>query len=140
MIKIELERVRGDFGFIARDEAGHQLQLDISRENGGLDFGVRPMQTLLMALGACSSIDVISILKKQGQRPEHFSISIAGERAQEGSVSLWKTIHVVFTFRGNLSRQKVERACSLSIEKYCSVAQTLRLAGADISWQAVIEP
>ena len=139
MIKVELERVKGDFGFVARDGAGHKMHLDSSAENGGSDSGIRPMQTLLMALGACSGIDIISILKKQGQHPLLFSITIEGERQQVGSVSLWKRVHVTFRFSGELSADKVKRACGLSIEKYCSVAQTLRLAGADISWTSIIE-
>jgi putative redox protein len=136
MIKVELERVQGAFGFIAKDEAGHQVQLDSSVENGGEDFGVRPMQTLLIGLGGCSGIDIISILNKQAEKPEHFSITIEGEREQQGTVSLWKRVHMVFQFKGTLNEEKVKRACSLSVEKYCSVAETLRRAGAEITWEA----
>src|ERR1700748_2791593 len=67
MSKIELYRVSGDFGFEATDENNHTVRMDSSPDSGGQNFGVRPMQMLLMGLGGCSAIDVISILKKQSQ-------------------------------------------------------------------------
>ena len=73
MIQIELNRVNGDFGFEARDSAGHTARMDTSPDTGGLDFGIRPMQMLLMGLGGCSGIDIVSILKKQRQRCEWLS-------------------------------------------------------------------
>src|ERR1700754_4821021 len=65
MIRIELNRVKGDFGFEARDAAGHIARMDSNPESGGEEFGIRPMQMLPMGLGACSGIDTLSILKKQ---------------------------------------------------------------------------
>lgn len=140
MIKVELERVNGDFGFKAKDAAGHELPFDSSAEHGGNDFGVRPMQSLLMALGACSGIDIVSILKKQKQNFSVFKIKIEGEREDSKPVALWKTIHVVFEFSGAVDEEKAKKACALSIEKYCSVAETLRRAGAAIHWSTQINP
>lgn len=134
MIKIELERVEGDYGFKAKDAAGHEVLYDSSIENGGKDYGVRPMQSLLMALGSCSGIDVVSILKKQRQSFSSFKMIIEGEREDAKPISLWKSIHVLFEFTGEVEEEKAKKACSLSIEKYCSVAETLRRAGAEISW------
>ncbi|MBD0294318.1 MAG: OsmC family peroxiredoxin, partial [Flavisolibacter sp.] len=54
MIRIELERKWGDYGFEARDAQNHQMALDTSLDNGGVNAGIRPMQSLLMALGGCS--------------------------------------------------------------------------------------
>lgn len=138
MIKVEIDRVEGDFGFQARDASGHLVRLDTSAETGGNDFGVRPMQTLLMALGGCSGIDVISILKKQRQIVEGFHMVIEGEREEGKEPSLWKTISVVFEFKGNIDPDKARKACELSMEKYCSVAETLRRAGAQITWEVKI--
>lgn len=138
MIVVELERVQGDFGFVAKDTAQHTIQTDTSPENGGTDFGVRPMQTLLMALGGCSGIDIVSILKKQRQQIDAFTMTISGEREVGKEPSLWKKVNVVFRFTGKLDKEKVERACALSIDKYCSVAETLRRAGAAITWQFTV--
>ena len=139
MIKVELERVEGDYGFRAKDERGHAIHYDTSDENGGTNFGVRPMQSLLMALGSCSGIDVVSILKKQKQEFTFFAVSIEGERQATKTVSLWKRINVKFRFKGSLDYDKAFKACQLSVEKYCSVAETLRRAGAEINWKLSIE-
>jgi putative redox protein len=134
MIRIRLERVEGDYGFKALDAQEHQLLIDSSKENGGNEAGFRPMQTLLAALGGCSGIDIVSILKKQRQEINTFSIEIQGERETGREPSLWKSITVDFSLSGKLEEEKVRKACALSMEKYCSVAETLRRAGATISW------
>lgn len=135
MINIELTRVNGDFGFEARDADGHKVKLDSSPETGGENFGVRPMQNLLMSLGGCSGIDIVSILKKQRQQIDGFNMHIEGEREQGKEPSLWKTISIIFELKGNIDIEKAKRACELSIDKYCSVAATLRAAGASIKWE-----
>ncbi|MDP4255995.1 MAG: OsmC family protein, partial [Bacteroidota bacterium] len=89
MIRIELERVHGDFGFEATDADGHTVRIDTSPETGGDHFGVRPMQMLLMGLGGCSGIDIVSILKKQRQPVEGFRMHIEGEREKGKEPSLW---------------------------------------------------
>lgn len=138
MIEITLDRKEGDFGFEAKDAQGHIIKIDSSLENGGANFGVRPMQSLLMGLGGCSGIDVVSILKKQRQVIESFKMTIQGEREQGKEPSLWKTIHIVFELSGQVDEEKAKRACVLSIDKYCSVAETLRRAGASITWEVKV--
>jgi putative redox protein len=138
MVRIELQRVQGDYGFRANDENGNTLQTDTSIENGGTNFGVRPMQTLLMALGTCSAIDIVSILKKQRQQLDEFEIKIEGEREKGKEPSLWKMIHMHFILKGEIDPDKAQKACTLSVEKYCSVAETLRRAGATIEWSVTV--
>ena len=138
MIKVELERVNNDFGFEARDVNGHTVRIDTSAETGGNNFGVRPMQLLLMGLGGCSGIDVVSILKKQRQQVESFSIKIEGEREAGTDPSLWKEVNVIFELSGNIDPEKAQKACALSMDKYCSVAQTLRRSGTTLRWEVVI--
>ena len=135
MIKIELERVQGDFGFEAKDSLGHTVRIDTSPDGGGTNFGVRPMQMLLMGLGGCSGIDIVSILKKQRQTIESFSMKIEGEREPGKEPSLWKDVTIVFELTGNIDPDKAKRACELSMDKYCSVAETLRRAGGDLKWE-----
>lgn len=135
---IELNRVEGDFGFEAKDPNGHIVRFDTSAETGGTNFGVRPMQSLLMGLGSCSAIDIISILKKQRFTLDGFSIKINGEREKDKVPSLWESVHINFELKGNIDKDKAERACALSIDKYCSVAETLRRSGTKITWQVAI--
>ncbi len=135
---IELNRVEGDYGFEAKDANGHTLHLDTSTETGGTNFGVRPMQSLLMGLGGCSAIDITSILKKQRLTIEDFSIKISGERVKGKEPSLWESVHISFELKGNIDMEKAERACALSINKYCSVAETLRRSGTKITWEVKV--
>lgn len=129
-----MKRITGDFGFEVRDEKGHILATDSSIENGGLESGFRPMQLILCALGSCSAIDMISILKKQRQEIDDLSIIIDGEREKDRIPSLWQSITVSFLLTGNVEKEKAEKAATLSMEKYCSVAETLRRGGTAISW------
>lgn len=138
MAKIELSRVKGDFGFEAKDEQGHIVRMDSSPESGGWDFGVRPMQMLLMGLAGCSAIDVITILKKQRQEVKDYKMVVNGDREAGKEPSLWKDINVEFHIYGNVDQDKADKAVELSIGKYCSVAATLEKAGAAIKWRAFV--
>jgi putative redox protein len=123
-----------DFGFDIADESGHTLRMDIPVSQGGGGTGFRPMQTLLAALCGCSGVDVVSILKKQKQELRGLEISVDGEREEDKEPALWKTLQVRFELTGVVDPAKAWRAVSLSMDKYCSVAETLRLAGASITW------
>jgi putative redox protein len=138
MVQIELTRINGDFGFEARDAAGHTARMDSSPDTGGLNFGIRPMQMLLMGLGGCSGIDIVSILKKQRQPVDGFRMHIEGERQQGKEPSLWETINIIFELQGAIDPDKAKKACELSMQKYCSVAATLREAHCTITWEVRI--
>ena len=134
MIRIEMNRTTGDYGFEVKDSMGHLLQTDSSNDNGGGDSGFRPMQLVLAALGSCSAIDMVSILQKQRQTITGFKIIVEGEREENVVPALWKSAHVHFYLAGNIEVDKAKRAADLSIEKYCSVAETLRRAGTGITY------
>ena len=138
MPTITINRVSGDFGFEASDTNGHVVRLDSSPETGGANYGVRPMQMLLMGLGGCSGIDVVSILKKQRQEVTGFSMKIDGEREKGKEPSIWETVHIEFMLTGNIDEDKAFKACTLSIDKYCSVAETLRRGGTKITWNVQV--
>ncbi len=124
-MKIEINRLNDGFWMEAVNENGNKVHIDASPEIGGTDHGFRPMQMLLAALGGCSSIDIISILKKQKQPLEDLKITVTGEREKDAIPSLFTEAHVHFTFYGKLDEDKVKKAVVLSVEKYCSVAKTL---------------
>jgi putative redox protein len=138
MTTIILNRNNGDFGFEIKDELSHSIQTDSSAHNGGKDAGFRPMQLLLAALGGCSAIDMISILKKQRQVIDNFKIEVKGEREKDVIPSLWKEVSITFFIWGAIDAEKAKKAADLSMEKYCSVAETLRRAGTNIMWETKI--
>jgi putative redox protein len=105
-----------------------------------MKLGMRPMQMLLAAMGGCSAIDVIGILKKQRQDLRDLKITVTGEREPGAVPSLYQKVHAHYRFYGNLDPDKVERAINLSIEKYCSVSLTLEKAGATITHSFEIFP
>jgi len=140
MPKIELARITGDYGFEATDENGHTVKMDSNPQNGGQDFGVRPMQMLLMGLGGCSAIDVISILKKQRQEVRDYKMVINGAREAGVEPSLWKDIDIEFHLYGDINPDKAQKAADLSVVKYCSVAATLVAAGAEIKYKVFVHP
>jgi putative redox protein len=85
------------------------------------------METLAVALGACTAMDVASILVKMRQPLEALSVEVSGERAEEHP-RRFTSLELVYHLRGDLDERKVERAIELSEERYCAVEATLRPA------------
>lgn len=136
-MKIELKRLDDAYHLRATNEEGVSVESDGAVSIGGSNKGMRPMQMLLASLGSCSSIDVIQFLKKQRQPLEDIRVTITGEREPDQTPSLFKEVHVHYELFGNLDENKVERAVSLSMDKYCSVARILEKT-AKITWDYVI--
>ena len=124
-MKIELNRVDDDFHFQATGSSDVPVNIDAAESIGGHNQGARPMELLLMGIGGCSAIDIISILKKQKQQIDDFKIVIDAEREKDKVPSLFEYVNVVFYLTGNLEHSKVERAVNLSMEKYCSAAAVI---------------
>lgn len=139
MTKIEINRIDDAFAFEAKDANNHSLLMDAAEGIGGHNTGFRPMQTLLAGLGGCSGVDIIMILQKQRQAVKSYKMLISGEREEGTEPSLWKKVHIQFIFTGTVDPDKAEKACALSIDKYCSVAATLRAAGCTITWETRVE-
>lgn len=125
MIRIELNRLNQPFHFEARNEHGNVVEIDAAPDIGGTGKGMRPMQLLLAALGGCSAIDLITILKKQKQDVRDVKITVTGEREAGAIPSLYREVHAHFRLYGAIDHDKAGRAVSLAVEKYCSVAKTL---------------
>lgn len=124
-MRIRLQQDGNSFHFVAQNEQNNDVHIDASPAIGGQNKGARPMELLVMGLGGCSAIDVISILRKQRIEVEGMRIEIDAEREPDVIPSLFRNIHIVFIFKGAIDLAKVERAVALSMEKYCSVAKTL---------------
>lgn len=112
--------------FEGRSGSGHSIVMDASPEHGGQNLGMRPMEAILAALGACSGMDVITILRKKKQEVTGYDINVSGERAEEHP-KVYKSIKVEHVVRGrNIDPAAVERAVELSTDKYCSVMAMLK--------------
>ena len=122
-MKVKLTRTHGS-QFDCTNEEGRSITLSGSPAIGPSDAGVRPMQALLMSLGACSSMDVLLILQKGRHRVDSLEVSIDGERA-DAVPAVFTDIRVHFAASGDFGEHKLERAVRLSMEKYCSVARML---------------
>jgi len=106
--------------FVAEGSSGHTITMDGAADVGGRNLASRPMEVMLMGMGGCTAIDVVSMLKKQRQDIEGVEVALVGERAGEHP-KVYTEVKVVYTVRGRkLNRALVERAVSLSDEKYCS--------------------
>lgn len=124
----------------AGDEAGNQITLSLPDSAGGTATGFRPMQLMIISLGGCAAIDVLTILKKQRQQVVDLRIGIDAERYHQPLPAPWEKVHLVFTVIGLVDQQKAEKAVAMSLDKYCSASETLKLAGATISWEVRTEP
>jgi putative redox protein len=138
MALLQAQITEPDYGMTVTDAKGHTIKIDIPADQGGHGNGFRPMQTMLAALCGCSSVDVVSILKKQRQTLEDLIIKVDGERQHGVEPALWEKIHLLFHLKGDVDPAKANRAVQLSMEKYCSVAETLRRAGAEITWEVMV--
>ncbi len=136
-MKITLHRINEAVHFRASNEDGNIIDIDGSPTIGGEDLGVRPMQLLLMGLAGCSSMDIISILKKQKQTITSYDVDVNAERDTENTPSLFVTILVSFRINGDIDEKKAVRATKLSMDKYCSVSKIMEKT-ANINYQLIL--
>ncbi len=119
----------GDMVFSGTATSGHTLSMDADDTFGGHNAGFRPMELLLVALGGCSGMDVLSILRKKRQPVTSLEIKVQGERA-ENPPKVYKEVYIEYVVKGKgVEKDAVERAIALSLDKYCSVGATLAKAG-----------
>ncbi len=114
---------------------GHKIVVDANEEFGGKDRGPRPKPLLLSALGGCTGMDVISILKKMKMEPSYFNVSVEAT-ISEAEPKIYTGYHLAYEFKAddNLDNDKVEKAVKLSQERYCAVSAILR-QGAELTYE-----
>lgn len=125
----------GEEKFVAIGPSGHALALDSDRAS---NKAPGPMELLLLALGACTGTDVVTILKKKRQKLEALEVICSGERATEPP-TVWIKLEVLYRLRGTLDDAAVKHAIELSEQKYCSVSATLQKT-AELTWRYEILP
>ena len=126
----------GDDLFVGITPSGHAqtIETDSARNSAAT-----PMELLLLALGSCAGVDVISILKKQRQHITNYRIEVSGER-RDDHPRAYTRLFVKHIVRGReVSDKAVAQAVKLSDEKYCSVAATLRGAAEIVTSYEIIE-
>ncbi len=136
-MKIKLNRVNDAVHFEAEGSGDVKVHIDGSEAIGGQGLGVRPMELVLMALGSCSSLDLITILKKQRQEITDFSVEVDGERREE-IPTIFTKIHILFCLKGTIDQIKAEKAVELAVKKYCSVHDMLVGGGVEITYSLKI--
>jgi len=125
----------GEEKFVATSPSGHAITIDSDRSS---NKAPGPMELVLMALGACTGTDVVSILKKKRQKLESLEVICSGERASEPP-TVWIKLEILYRLRGVLDEAAVKRAIELSEQKYCSVSAMLQKT-ATLTWRHEILP
>jgi len=126
----------GDEFFVGVTPSGHAQAIET---NSKRNRAATPMELLLIALGSCTGVDVISILKKKRQKVTDYRIEVSGERREEFPRS-YTQLNVKHIVRGRgLSEAAVARAIELSDQKYCSVAATLRGSAEIVTSYEIVE-
>jgi putative redox protein len=125
----------GEEKFMATSPSGHAIAIDSDRAS---NKAAGPMELVLMALGACTATDVVSILKKKRQKLEFLEVICSGQRAPEPP-TVWIKLEILYRLRGALDEAAVKRAIELSETKYCSVSAMLQKT-ATLTWRHEILP
>jgi putative redox protein len=123
-MKLELNRREKPYVFELENENGTICKIDSSKDIGGKEKGLTPMELLAGALAACISIDILMILNKQSIELDNYTVSVDAKK-KNSVPSPFEEIHLVFTMNKEIDLNKVQRAIQLSIDKYCSVKESL---------------
>jgi putative redox protein len=117
---------------------GHDITLDLPVDLGGSNLGAKPKTLLLTALGGCTAMDVVSILKKMQVGFEGLKIHTSADLTEDHP-KVFKSIHIKYVFSGkDLPVDKLEKAVNLSLDKYCGVSAMLAKA-CPITHEIVVE-
>jgi putative redox protein len=124
-MRVVLKPIEG-IALAAVSDSNHWTVMDTSVENGGSGAANTPMELLLAALGGCTSMDVLPMLKKMRVPVERFELVAEADRAENHPRVLTR-IHLVYRFWGNeLDPKKLEQAVTLSMTNYCSISAMLK--------------
>ncbi|MBT6438796.1 MAG: OsmC family protein [Flavobacteriales bacterium] len=123
-MEIKLTRLEEPFLFNVENSNGAVLLSDANQDLGGSGKGFRPMELVLAGAGGCAAIDLLLILKKQRQNVLDVQVLVTGKR-DDSPAKAFNVISFHFSIQGDVEENKLARAISLALEKYCSVVQSL---------------
>ena len=125
--------------FVGNSESGHAVLMDTTPNVGGAETAPQPMELVLMGLGGCTGMDVVSILRKMRVEWNEFEILLEAERAPEHP-KIFTKIHVIYRIWGDhIPEENFKKAIDLSQERYCPVTPMLRRS-AEITYEYRINP
>ena len=131
-MKALIKQVEG-LSLVGKSDSNHWVPLDSVKTFGGAEAGNKPMEMVLIALGGCSAMDVLSILKKMREDVRDFDVELEAERASDHPAVFTK-IHLKYVVTGkDLKDENINKAIDLSMNKYCSVSAMLK-DSVDITW------
>ena len=130
---VALDQINDAVQFRAQNDSGYDFTIASTDEMEG----VSPMEMIALGVGGCSSIDILSILDKQRQTVEDFSVDVDGERPTDQVPAVFTSLHVHYQVEGDVEPEKVRRAIELSLDKYCSVSHMLE-ASVPISYRFTV--
>lgn len=122
---IKFKRKEFPYVFEAINDNGARCTIDANPSIGGKNKGLRPMELLASSIAGCASIDILLILGKQKIEPKLFEIDIETKRVK-GIPAFFEEIKLIFKVNKEVNQEKLERAISLTLEKYCSVSASLK--------------
>ena len=121
-MECKVKWIEGSMSFLAETGSGHVVAMDGPPEAGGRNIAPRPMEMVLAGTGGCTAFDVVSILKKGRHAVTGCDVEVRADRA-DTDPKVFTRIHFHFRVRGKqLKPEAVERAVTLSSEKYCSAS------------------
>jgi len=124
-----------NYVFLAESDDGRLIIVDGRKREEKKYFS--PMELLLIAAATCSAIDIVSILRKMRKNFRSLRVEIEGKR-RDDYPKIYERVTVRYVVEGDVDRKSVERAVKLSLDKYCSASITLMKAGADFTYDIVV--
>ncbi|MCX7737778.1 MAG: OsmC family protein [Candidatus Kapabacteria bacterium] len=132
-VTLELDK---NLRFMGKDSRNHITYFDTTDKVGGDDSAPTPMEVLLQALGACTLMDVVSILRKKRKTVEGITLNIEGKRA-DSHPKVFTDIHLVYELKSPDAELKdLERSIELSEGTYCSISAMIKRSGCNLTWEA----
>ena len=108
--------------------AGHKIIIDADEKVGGENKGPQPKPFMMVALGGCTAMDVISILTKMRVKLDDFKVKVEGSLTEEHPKH-YNKMKVIYEFTGkDLPKDKIQKAVNLSEERYCGVSASYKQA------------
>lgn len=134
-MKVSLTRINDKFHFEAKGSSGVPVHIDSATDEPSK--GASPMELILMGIGGCNAIDIVSILQKQRQKITSYKIDVEGNRKEVREAKPFESAHVTIYLEGEIDAAKAVRAAELSFEKYCSVSITME-ASVKVTYSIVL--